>query len=531
MPRSLLSAALVVTCAAFLAGCIVFRSADAVPQGPFGVVRVNAVVCASGYDNNAGQGCTDYGRSGNAAQEDRTTRALLGYLVPRGTRGPTSFDATLDVAWDAGLTFVSSSGYTRRLDESFPPPAGFVWLGYHSNPFTYRVGSSPKQFSVAADFQVPQGPDGAPFAGPFKAQVVVGHGPDPFDCGTYCLDSVRPAGEPGATTFSVAVNDAGLLGGAPVTAARGSTASIPFTLAYEGADPGADLALGASTDLPGATATAPGTARPTGTSQTPLTVAVPVPADAAPGSYAVTLTASLGGQSRTQTRTLVVAGPPENQERPEISGAQQAGSVLTGSDGTWSGTPAPSFSRRWLRCNAGGAACAEIEGATGATHTVSGADVGRTLRLRVTATNAGGVTERDSAPTGTIVALPPVAAPVPPPVPDTTAPGLTLSGLPKSVKRRAFLRGITFTVARDEAAALSAGLLASARKVTLARASAFELLLGSARAARGTGVATLKLRPAKRLVGRARRFSVRVEVTGTDGAGNQATVRRTVKVR
>ena len=531
MTRILPSVALLVTCAAFLAGCVVFRSASAAPEGPFGMVRFSAVVCASGYSNAASEPCNDYGRTSGNVENRSDTRVLMGFLVPAGTRGPGSFDGTPD-SGAANLLFAPSAAYTAKLQEWHPAPAGFEWLGYGSNQFD--SGGTAKQFSASADFAVPQGADGAPFAGPFKAQIVVGAAPsggNPAGCDGYCVDSVRPGDNttvPGslASVFSVPVNDAGILGGPAVTAARGSTATVPFTLAYNGSDPGADLTFTTSTDLPGATPSGPTTARPTGTSQTPLTVSVPVPAGAAPGSYAVKLTATLGGQTRTQTRTLVVTGAPESSERPEISGSQQEGSVLTGSDGTWTG--APSLSRRWLRCDAAGAAGADIPGATSATYRLGGADLGRTLRLRVTATNAGGTAERDSAPTGTIVALPPVPAPIPP---DTTAPKLTLSGLPKTVRRKALLRGLTFTVARDEAAALSAAMLGTARKVTLARASAFEVILGSARAARATGAATLTLRPAKKLVGRARRFAVRVEVTGTDAAGNATTVRRTIKVR
>lgn len=525
-PRILLLGLLAIACSSVLSGCISLRSVDAAKQGPVGVVRISATVCASGHANSKNEPCSE----GQTAQDDKTTRALLGFLVPAGTRGPTSFDAVVDGATELGLTFVPSAGYTQRLTADHAAPTGFAWIGYQSNRINYRASSGPQEFSVAADFQVPQGADGAPFDGPFRAKVVAGEGANPAEC-DHCYDSVRPGGAPNDITsvLSAAVSDAGVLGGGAVTAARGDTASVPFTFAYRGDDPGSAFAITAGTDLPGATATAAtATLQPAGTSDAPVAVAVPIPADAAPGPYAVTLTAVLGGQTRRQTRTLVVAGAPENDERPQIAGAQQEGSVLTARDGSWTGTPAPELARRWLRCGATGAACSAIDGATGDTYRLTGADVGRTLRLRVSATNVGGSTDADSAPTGTIVALPPVAAPVPP---DTAAPALTLSGLPKTVKRKAFLRGLTVTVSRDEAAALDAALLGSARKVKLARASAFQVILGSARVARGTGVATLKLRPAKRLVGRARRFKARVEVSGTDAAGNRATVAQTIRVR
>jgi hypothetical protein len=39
------------------------------------------------------------------------------------------------------------------------------------------------------------------------------------------------------------------------------------------------------------------------------------------------------------------------------------------------------------------------------------------------------------------------------------------------------------------------------------------------------------LKPSKALVGKATRFSVRVQVVATDAAGNRRTVRRTISVR
>ena len=45
---------------------------------------------------------------------------------------------------------------------------------------------------------------------------------------------------------------------------------------------------------------------------------------------------------------------------------------------------------QWLRCSSAGASCVSIGGATAASYVVQAADVGSTLRARVTASNAGG---------------------------------------------------------------------------------------------------------------------------------------------
>jgi hypothetical protein len=78
---------------------------------------------------------------------------------------------------------------------------------------------------------------------------------------------------------------------------------------------------------------------------------------------------------------------PVNTTPPSIVPA--TGLLYGSSDGTWSNSPT-SYARQWLRCDAAGAACAPIGGATSATYDPVAADAGRTLELQVTATNAAG---------------------------------------------------------------------------------------------------------------------------------------------
>jgi hypothetical protein len=65
------------------------------------------------------------------------------------------------------------------------------------------------------------------------------------------------------------------------------------------------------------------------------------------------------------------------------------------------------FAYQWQRCDSTGAGCANIAGATTSSYTLATADIGSTLRVSVTALNAGGSTLAASPPTAVIAdALP-----------------------------------------------------------------------------------------------------------------------------
>lgn len=100
---------------------------------------------------------------------------------------------------------------------------------------------------------------------------------------------------------------------------------------------------------------------------------------------------------------------PTNTAPPTISDTTpQTGQTLTAGAGTWTGDQPIVFAFRWLRCNAGGQNCVEIPNAVQQSYVVQNADLDRTLRVRVTASNASGSNSADSAATSRVT---PGAAP------------------------------------------------------------------------------------------------------------------------
>ena len=100
---------------------------------------------------------------------------------------------------------------------------------------------------------------------------------------------------------------------------------------------------------------------------------------------------SAGTVGATSTNSVEVpGGQPENIEAPEASGTPAVGEVLTCSQGTWNGQPAPTYTYQWLLDGV------EIPSATANTYTVGSADRGLVLSCRVTASNREGTESADS---------------------------------------------------------------------------------------------------------------------------------------
>jgi hypothetical protein len=121
----------------------------------------------------------------------------------------------------------------------------------------------------------------------------------------------------------------------------------------------------------------------------------------------VTAANSAGSGSATAAQTATVSGSttsaPVDTVLPAIGGQALRGQTLTSTTGTWSNSPS-SVAYKWEDCDASGANCAAISGATGSSYVLASADVGHTIRVVVTGTNSGGSASATSAQTAAVSA-------------------------------------------------------------------------------------------------------------------------------
>ncbi len=110
------------------------------------------------------------------------------------------------------------------------------------------------------------------------------------------------------------------------------------------------------------------------------------------------------GSNANQGAVYVFIAPPASTLPPAISGSATAGQVLTEAHGSWSDTPT-GYAYQWEACDSSGNSCSAIAGATGQTYQLIAGDVGDTIRVQETASNAAGSSgPASSAATGVVQA-------------------------------------------------------------------------------------------------------------------------------
>ena len=76
---------------------------------------------------------------------------------------------------------------------------------------------------------------------------------------------------------------------------------------------------------------------------------------------------------------VVRAAPVHNTTAPVVNGTLKDGSTLSVSTGSWTGSPAPSYTYQWQRCEANGTNYSNISGATSSSYTLTDADAGHAI--------------------------------------------------------------------------------------------------------------------------------------------------------
>ncbi len=224
---------------------------------------------------------------------------------------------------------------------------------------------------------------------------------------------------------------------------------------------------------------------------------------------------------------------PRNTKAPTISGSPIVGEQLTTDEGTFTGGP-DRYTYQWKQCDANGSACVSIAGATGKTYGVRSADVGKTLRVEVTAINAKGSSTAVSNQTAVVR----TAGTTPPPSSGNAVPVSSVS-LPDRLVTSAVSFSPTAIQDRNDVVTLRVRVSDTRGRLVqgaLVYATGVPFGLTSTMAETPTGsngVATLQFRPTARLVlrrGTALQIFLRVRKPG-DNVLAGVSSRRLVQIR
>lgn len=118
----------------------------------------------------------------------------------------------------------------------------------------------------------------------------------------------------------------------------------------------------------------------------------------APHDDAATFTASIMSAGPVRFTEGASSSKPVNTVVPVVTGTAKQGQTLTTTNGTWSGSPTPTFAIQWQ------ADGTDISGATSSTYVLTAGELGKLITAEVTATNLAGSTVAESAATAAVTA-------------------------------------------------------------------------------------------------------------------------------
>jgi outer membrane protein assembly factor BamB len=114
-----------------------------------------------------------------------------------------------------------------------------------------------------------------------------------------------------------------------------------------------------------------------------------ISAGAALGAGENTIVVPAGQSLVAYTGANLGSGTPADTTAPSVPGKPEIGQAAGADVGVWTALPT-SYSYQWYLCNASGASCQQINGATSEAYVVPAADLGDTLKVAVGASNGSG---------------------------------------------------------------------------------------------------------------------------------------------
>jgi hypothetical protein len=262
------------------------------------------------------------------------------FAVPKGASAPASVKAVpgpgaFPIEYTRNQEVADRYAELEGSPEEPWPPVGTELVGYLSNVVSEpnaAEGEGSWEWTIDADFGMPKPADGGSYGGPFVTAVGTGwrevSETKPADRPLDCSEAEAPPfpGAPPIPTTTCEVDEQATLAVSdlkispppvPISAYPGAAASLPFSFDYASSlSPPPAFALSGSTTLGKATVSfagsnsfEPGPLDPSTHRAAPATrtATVSIPAEAKPGTYDVTVTAThAAGGAVTQVAKLVV---------------------------------------------------------------------------------------------------------------------------------------------------------------------------------------------------------------------------------